>query len=87
MTPLVWPCNVLFSVPVFVFHILIVLSQDADARSPFGNIIIDRTQLVWPVKVLFKVPSVEFQIFIVLSDEPLAMSPFGATAKAYIADE
>ncbi len=80
-----WPVSSLLIKPSFVFQIIIDLSKEPLAKSPFGK---TTKQLTWswfPRNFLFIDPSFVFHIIIDLSCEPLTRSPFGKIAKDLIA--
>ena len=78
----VCPSKVLVSVPLFTFHILIVLSADALAKQLFSTTTKSQINLSCPVNVCFTFPSAGSQIFIVPSKSPVTRSPLGSTANA-----
>ena len=58
---------------LFYFHIIIVLSEDDDAISPFLNKNKLFVYSVWPIIVSLHIPSIKFQIFIEKSVDPEAI--------------
>ncbi len=66
--------------PLFGFHILTYLSQEPDAKLPFGKTANSLTQSVCPVKVKSNNPEYILHILIVLSRDPDANLPFDNVA-------
>ena len=81
MSSCVCPFNVLNSFPVFVSHIIIVLSQEPLVKYPFGKTAKHQTSDVCPFNVFILIPVFVSQIIIVLSSEQLANNAFGKTTK------